>query len=76
MKTPAIDKAIAAVGSLTELAARMKVDPQVLVNWRKRGIPAERVLEVERATVMEHGEPPKVRRHELRPDIYPAEQAA
>jgi len=76
MKTPAIDKAIAAVGSLTKLAARMKVDPQVLVNWRKRGIPAERVLEVERATVMLEGELPKVGRHELRPDLYPEEARA
>lgn len=75
MNTAPVDKAIAAVGSLTELARRLKVDPQVLVNWRKRGIPVDKVPDVELATVPRGdddapipGEAPKVPRHELRPD--------
>lgn len=75
MNKAPIDLAIDAVGSLTELAARLGSDPQVIVNWRKRGIPPREVLNVERATVMEEGAQPRVTRHELRPDIYPAEPA-
>lgn len=74
MKTPT-DVAIEAVGSLTELARRLDVDPQVIVNWRKRGIPVHQVPNVERATIERgaddqpiEGGMPKVLRHELRPD--------
>lgn len=83
-KTP-VDKAIAAAGSLTELARRLGVDPQVVVNWRKRGIPVDKVPEVELATIErdEHDRPvpgaePKVHRHELRPDrpkLFPPPEA-
>ncbi len=41
----------------------------MVVHWRNRGVPAERVLEIEAAT---EG---KVTRHELRPDLYPLEAA-
>jgi DNA-binding transcriptional regulator YdaS (Cro superfamily) len=75
MKKPPIDLAIDAVGSLTELARRLGRDPQVLVNWRKRGIPVEEVPAVEAATVARDekdrpmaGAQPKVARHQLRPD--------
>lgn len=75
MNSP-VDKAIDAVGSLTELARRLGVDPQVVVNWRKRGIPVPQVPNVERATVERgdndqplEGAQPKVMRHELRPDM-------
>jgi len=63
----AIKKAIRAAGGLSLLAAKLDVTPQVVVNWRKRGIPAERVLDIERAT---EG---KVTRFQLRPDLYPRE---
>lgn len=86
MHKPPIDKAIDAVG-LTELARRLGVVPQVVVNWRKRGVPVEQVPNVERATVerdandrLVEGAQPKVLRHELRPDkpdlFPPAERAA
>jgi len=77
MKKRPIDKAIDAVAppTLTELARRMKVEPQVIANWRKRGVPVDQVPRVERATIPrdEHdepieGAPPKVLRHEIRPD--------
>lgn len=66
----AIEQAIEAAGGLTKLADSLKVSPQVIFNWRKRGVPAERVLDVERAT------DGRVTRHELRPDLYPEERAA
>lgn len=68
----ALEKAISAVDGLSELARRLEVTPQTVVNWRKRGIPPRRVLDVERATVGANGQP-AVTRHELRPDIYPTE---
>lgn len=75
MNKPPVDKAIDAVGSLTELARRLAVDPQVVVNWRKRGIPVDKVPAVEHATIERDqsdqpidGAEPKVKRHELRPD--------
>jgi len=84
MNKPPVDLAIDAVGSLTELARRLGVDPQVIVNWRKRGIPVDKVPSVEAATIDrdENDEPkqgaaPKVPRYELRPDkpdLFPPEQ--
>lgn len=76
MNKAPIDKAIDAAGNLTELARRLGVDPQVIVNWRKRGVPVEQVPVVERATIDrdEKDEPinggePRVTRSELRPDL-------
>jgi DNA-binding transcriptional regulator YdaS (Cro superfamily) len=70
-----VERAIGAAGGLSELAARMKVSPQVISNWRRRGVPAGRVLELERATANAEGVP-VVTRHDLRPDLYPVEHAA
>lgn len=55
-------------GGVRKLAERLGVTPQAVYKWRKTGIPAERVLDVER----ESG----VSRHELRPDIYPQDEVA
>ena len=63
-----MDKAIEWAGGLSMLAGRIGASPQAVLNWRKRGIPAKRVLDIEKAT---EG---RVSRHELRPDLYP-EQA-
>lgn len=68
VKVKPIDLAIAAAGSVTELAKRLKVSPQVVIHWKKRGIPVERVLKVEKAT--------GVSRSVLAPRIYPSEQQA
>ena len=54
-------------GSQAEVARKCGVSPQAITKWLSR-IPAERVLEVEKAT----GLP----RHELRPDLYPPEESA
>lgn len=82
-KTP-VDLAIDAVGSLTELARRLGVDAQVVVNWRKRGIPVDRVPDVETATIPRdqadkpvEGAEPRVHRSRLRPDkpnLFPPEE--
>jgi DNA-binding transcriptional regulator YdaS (Cro superfamily) len=59
----ALEKAINAAGGLSKLAKMLEVKPQVVHNWRVRGIPAERVLDIERAT--------GVPRNKLRSDLYP-----
>ena len=53
--------AIKAAGSMRGLARLLDIAPQSIVRWKK-GIPAERVIEVERVT----GVPRAV----LRPDLY------
>lgn len=67
----ALDKAINEVGGQSALAAALKLpgkNPRMTVQqWKKRGVPAARVLQIERATKG------KVTRHELRPDLYPEE---
>lgn len=59
-----LDRAKAGVGGNTGLSRLLSgtITPQAISQWKK--VPAERVLDVERAT--------GVSRHELRPDIYPA----
>ena len=70
-----LERAIKAAGGLTPLADRMKVLPQVVNNWRRRGIPAARVLEICKATEDANGIA-AVRPHELRPDLYPKARVA
>lgn len=71
LKSQALGRAKAAVKGNTGLARALagELTPQAISQWKQ--VPAERVLDVERAT--------GVPRHELRPDIYPppvAESAA
>lgn len=61
----AYTKAIKTAGGITRLAEAIGISPQHLCNWRSRGIPAERVLPIVRATGG------AVTPYELRPDIYP-----
>lgn len=87
MEKQPIDLAIDAVGGLTELARRVGESPQTIINWRKRGIPVDRVPDVEAATVpRDHqtdkpvdGAEPRVHRSRLRPDkpnLFPPEERA
>lgn len=64
LKAIALDEAKKAVGGNTGLSRALgnEITPQAVSQWKQ--VPAERVLEVERAT--------GVGRHKLRPDIYPA----
>lgn len=63
MENLSLKKAIKAAGSQSELARKLELTPQAVQGWTKKGLPAERVIQVERET--------GVSRHELRPDIYP-----
>ena len=70
--TSALEKAIRVMGTQAALASSIGASQQRVSSWIKRGmaVPAEFVLPIERAT---RGQ---VTRHELRPDLYPAESAA
>lgn len=64
MNRTAIENAVEAAGSQSELARRIGVRQGYVWKWlRSKRVPAERVLAIEAAT--------GVSRHELRPDIYP-----
>jgi len=60
----AIDTAAEACGTLTKLASALNVSPQVVVNWRARGVPMERCADLETASGG------AVRRWDLRPDDW------
>lgn len=71
MNTSAIQRAANAAGGQSALARLLDVKPQAVQRWCATGIvPANRVLDIERVIKGE------VSRNELRPDLYPIEQAA
>lgn len=57
-----LNKAIELVGSQAELCRRLGIKPQVMSNWRKRGIPVKGCVDIEIATKGQ------VMRWDLRPD--------
>ena len=57
-------KAIDLMGGMRALGRAIGTSHQNISGWRR--IPAERVLDIEKAT--------GISRHELRPDIYPVER--
>lgn len=65
----ALAKAIEAVGSQRALADAVGVSTQAVTKWRRQ-VPAERVIAIELATGG------AVTRYQLRPDLYPADNAA
>jgi DNA-binding transcriptional regulator YdaS (Cro superfamily) len=66
MNENALARAIALVGSQSELARIIGVRPQAVQKWARRGIaPAERVAQIAEATDW------RVSCHELRPDVFP-----
>ena len=69
MNENAATKAAKAAGSQSALARPLDCTPQAVQKMCATGrVPAERVLKIEEVT--------GVSRHELRPDLYPAESAA
>jgi len=57
-------KAIAVAGGQRRLAEKLGVSSMAVSQWKRRGIPPHRVIEIERAI---DGE---ITRYELRPDIF------
>lgn len=58
-----IEQAIHALGGLTELGRAVGVSPQIIQNWKVRGVPADRCPDIEKATGG------KVKCEDLRPDV-------
>lgn len=78
-RDPALARAIDFAGGPAELARfitehQEKITAQAVCDWKR--CPPARVIVVERATADPDTGQPRVTRHELRPDVYPAEQAA
>jgi DNA-binding transcriptional regulator YdaS (Cro superfamily) len=65
MRKPFHTFALDALGPRSITAAAWGVDKSRLTRWAKNGIPAERVLDVERIT--------GIPREQLRPDLYTRE---
>lgn len=64
----AIKKAADLAGGQSALARALGLKPQAIQRWCKTGaVPANRVLQIETVTKK------MVSRHELRPDLYPAD---
>jgi DNA-binding transcriptional regulator YdaS (Cro superfamily) len=57
-----VETAASKVGGLVALARKLGISHQSFYSWRR--IPAERVIEIEKAT--------GIPRQQLRPDLYPA----
>ncbi|HZX51519.1 MAG TPA: YdaS family helix-turn-helix protein [Pseudomonas sp.] len=69
MEDSAIQRAAKAAGGQSALARALGCTPQAVQRMCATGnVPAERVIKIEAAS--------GVPRHELRPDLYPAESAA
>ena len=67
MTQTAIQRAADLIGGQSALARSLKVTPQAVQKMCATGrVPAERVLDIEKAT--------GVSRSELRPDLYPPKQ--
>ncbi len=66
MRDTALQRAINLAGGPGELGRILGISSQAISQWTR--VPAERVLEVEKAS--------GVNRHLLRPDIYPRDRRA
>lgn len=60
-----VQRAIRALGGVHYLAKACGVSVQAVYKWRLAGVTAERAIQIEEATGG------AVKRHELRPDLYP-----
>ncbi len=59
-----LQKAIDICGGVTALAQKLGVDQSNVSQWKRRGVPAVWARPIEKATKG------KVKRHELRPDVF------
>jgi DNA-binding transcriptional regulator YdaS (Cro superfamily) len=58
----AANRAVAAAGGPKALKGALGTSFSAITQWKQRGIPATRVLEIEKLT--------GISRHELRPDVF------
>lgn len=58
----ALKQAIANVGSQTAIADHFGIEPAAITQWKRAGVPANRVLAMEELS--------GVSRHALRPDVF------
>lgn len=65
-RDPTVAAAINAAGGVAKLAAMLSLSSQAISQWTR--VPAERVIEIERATGG------KITRHEMREDLYPRDE--
>ena len=73
MREPSKDvilRAVKAADGVKNLAQACGVSVQAVYKWIENGVTAERAMQIEQVTGG------VVTRHELRPDLYPAEQTA
>lgn len=68
MRDDVLRRAIELAGGVTALSQVLRISSQAISQWKR--VPAERVIQVEQATAG------RVKRHELRPDLYPAPEEA
>jgi len=59
-----LDEYLAEHGAATRIAREIGITHSAVLQWTKNGVPAERVLDVERIT--------GISRHQLRPDVFGA----
>jgi DNA-binding transcriptional regulator YdaS (Cro superfamily) len=57
-----LDEYLAEHGAATRVAREIGITHSAVLQWKEKGVPAERVLDVERIT--------GISRHELRPDVF------
>lgn len=62
MTNSALEKAIAHFGNQSALAAALEITREAVSQWKE--VPVKRAIEIERLTKG------KIKRHELRPDIF------
>lgn len=62
----ALERAVDKVGGQSKLAKSLGVTPMAVSLWKKRGVPPERCIPIERATGG------VVTRYQLRPDVFGA----
>lgn len=65
-----VQRAIRVLGGVHQLAKACGVSAQAVYKWKLAGVTAERAIQIEGATGG------AVKRHELRPDLYPHQAAA
>jgi DNA-binding transcriptional regulator YdaS (Cro superfamily) len=60
----ALQRAIDLAGSQVALADMLNVEPGAVTNWKRRGVPVGQAIAIEKALRS------RVRREELRPDVF------